>query len=179
MLNILRHTATRPIALMAMAAMLTACGNIEPDLVRLRSDDTGPEEFSIAPLNPLAEPENYADLPTPKIAARNRAEIDARGTAVAALGGRPDAATGADTGLLAYAARFGSDPEIRRELGETDEAYRRRVYRFSRFQFFERNKYDKAYAREILNADAEALYWAKRGAQVPKPRQPLSQDAIP
>lgn len=157
----------KSVMILLSAAGLSACANIEPDLVRLNSDDTGPEEFSIAPLNPLAEPENYADLPTPGGA--NRAVIDARGNAVAALGGNPSSAVGADQGLLAYASRFGTDPNIRTELSEEDYEFRKRTYRFSRFQFFERNKYDKAYSKNILNADAEALYWAQRGKKVPIP----------
>lgn len=161
------HHSFKPAAILLSAVLLGACGNIEPDLVSLNSDDTGPEEFSIAPLNPLAEPENYAELPTPGGA--NRAIIDARATAVAALGGNPNAFGSADQGLLAYTGRYGADPNIRASLAEDDYKFRKRTYRFSRFQFFERNKYDSAYARNILNADAEALYWAKQGKQVPMP----------
>lgn len=157
------------LVILGLLGALCACGTAEPNLVKLRSNDSGPEEFSIDVMKPLQEPQDYAALPTPGGGA-NRADLTPKNDAIAVLGGSVGASSPAESVLLSYAGRFGVDPNIRTLLAQEDAKKRRTAAVIRQFQILERDKYGKHYSSFALNADAEALYWAKRGVPVPRPR---------
>ena len=63
--------------------LLAACG--------ARSGSSGPDEFSVLPVEPLEIPRNLNVLPPPAPGGVNRADRDPRAEAVTALGGDPAA----------------------------------------------------------------------------------------
>lgn len=96
-------------ALLAVAG----CGDRDkvPQLMNLRSDTNGPDEFSIVPPKPLEMPEDLALLPEPTPGGENRTDQRPKDEAVLALGGTPRVAgagvPGSDGALVSYAGRQG------------------------------------------------------------------------
>ncbi|MFM2355908.1 MAG: hypothetical protein RLZZ528_1644, partial [Pseudomonadota bacterium] len=102
-------------ALLAGLCVLTlaACNRDRPpELMNLRSQTQGPDEFSILPTKPLQMPEDIAALPEPTPGGANITDPTPEADAVAALGGNPEALTRtgigrSDGALVSHAARFG------------------------------------------------------------------------
>lgn len=108
---------------------LAACSSDEPELMNIkqpRSD--GPDEFSVLPTKPLEMPVDVAALPEPTPGGVNLADPTPEADVALALGGNPAVLSRAsrDGALLAYAGRFGVDPQIRAELAAADLEFRRR-----------------------------------------------------
>ena len=53
------------IALFAALFVAGCSSNREPQLMHLRSDSAGPDEFGILPTKPLQMPDNLSELPAP------------------------------------------------------------------------------------------------------------------
>lgn len=137
-----------------LTVLLAGCGTSEPDLIVLRSDDDGPDEFALVPNKPLQAPENYALLPPPVPGARNRADQTPNRDAVAALGGNPALADGGPLqgdALLAHTRRYGVAGNIRQTLATEDAAIRQR--RPGRFleRLFNVTTYYDAYESQSLD----------------------------
>lgn len=137
----------------------------------MRSGTAGPDEFLVLPVAPLELPETLS-LPTPTPGAANRVDPNPTGNAVAALGGRPDAALAggvpqADAGLVAYARRGGVDPAIRDTLAQEDAAFRASRNRFSPFGILATDRYFRAYASQALDAYAELTRFRNLGVATP------------
>lgn len=160
----------RRIALMILIPLaLSACAN--KGLRDLQTDSKGPDEFMIQPVKPLEAPANYSTLPTPTPGQTNLTDRSALSEGVTAFGGRPEALQGGidrrDGALVTHASRLGVTPGIRSELAETDAAFRKRKERFTQIRIIPVDRYDQAYKRQALDADAESARWRRAGARTP------------
>jgi hypothetical protein len=168
------HLAKLTVGLLVLA--LGACSsNRDPILMHITAERNGPDEFAILPTQPLQAPPNFRDLPQPTPGAANLVDPDPRAQAVAALGGRVSAERGArvDGGVVNYAARFGTDPDIRETLAAEDLEFRRRNQGRVLERLFGVNVYPQAYSQQALDREAELERWRAAGARVPAvpPRQ--------
>lgn len=156
-------------ALVLIPLFLGACAN--QGLRDLRNSTKGPDEFMIQPVKPLAQPSSYTALPPPTPGQANLTDRDALAEGIVAFGGRPEAANGpipaSDGALVQQASRLGVSPNIRQALAETDAAFRKRKSRFTQIKIVPTDRYDQAYKRQILDADAEAMRWRRAGARTP------------
>jgi len=158
---------TARLALTACLA-LAACGG-EPNLMSFRASQSGPDEFLVAPAKPLEMPQDMAALPPPEPGGPNRADPTPEADAVAALGGRPQAAGGAApaSALVAHASRFGRQPDIRRTLAQEDLAFRRRNDGLFLERVFGTNIYYDAYRNQALDQSAELRRLRRQGVATP------------
>lgn len=154
------------------ALMLPACSRSDkvPELMNLRSQTRGPDEFAILPTKPLTMPDDLASLPEPTPGGSNITDPTPDADAIAALGGNPDAVvvgklSAANGGLVNYASRFGRDPGIRNQLAEEDLNYRRRHDGRLLERVFNVNVYFRAYQPMTLDQYAELAYWRKKGVR--------------
>ncbi|MCH2094292.1 MAG: DUF3035 domain-containing protein [Rhodobacteraceae bacterium] len=159
--------------LMGLTAALGACSATENKrtLHRLTSVGTSPEEFSIVPLKPLEEPQDYTTLPEPIKGGRSRTDPTPKADVVAALGGNPArlTATGipaSDTALINRTSRFGVTSDIRESLAEADEDFRRRKSLFT-WKLIPEDEYTNAYRREVLDGYAELRRFRLLGVRTP------------
>jgi hypothetical protein len=160
---------------LAMTAVLTlsACGNGDdtPELMNLRAQGNGPDEFGILPYKPLELPQNLAELPPPAPGGANRTDATPQADAIAALGGNPNAVTrsggvpASDGGLYGYAARYGVSPDIRQTLAAEDLEYRRDNNGRILERLFNVNVYYRAYERQSLDQHRELERWRAVGAR--------------
>ncbi|MEQ6203227.1 DUF3035 domain-containing protein [Sulfitobacter sp. HNIBRBA2951] len=160
----------RKLALMIVLPLLMAgCANV--GLRDLQSDSAGPDDFSIKPVEALAEPANFTDLPAPTPNGVNRADRSALAEGVQAFGGRkgdPNAAVPArDGALVRHTSRLGVVAGIRDDLAQTDADFRRRKARFTQYRIVPVDRYNQAYRRQALDADAEQARWRRAGARTP------------
>lgn len=162
------RTASVRAACGAALIALAACGG-NGQLHRLNAGATGPDEFSVIPMRPLAMPATL-DLPPPTPGAANRADPNPLGDGLAALGGTVGAGSTGDTALMARVSRYGTDPGIRATLAAEDADLRGRAMALSGFNLFGRDRYYAAYARMALDAAAELARF--RAAGVPTPSAP-------
>lgn len=166
-------TVLRGLVLSGLAlGLLAGCAGRSAEAPRLMNiTQRGPDEFSILPTQPLQAPPDFVTLPTPTPGAPNLVDSDPRGEAVRALGGRPQAETGAlpaaDAALLAHAARFGIDPSIRETLAAEDLRLRQRRVGRPLERLFRTNVYERAYEDQLLDREAELLRWRRAGARTP------------
>lgn len=137
-------------AVLAMAA----CSKKEPSLLNIKSQQEGPDEFSILPNKPLTLPDDYTALPTPTKGGSNRTDVTPLADATRALGGNPDAGI-RDGGLVNYASRYGVAPGIRTALASEDLEYRRKNDGRLLERVFNVNVYFKAYREQSLDQYAE------------------------
>ncbi|MGZ2259536.1 DUF3035 domain-containing protein [Roseobacter sp. A03A-229] len=158
----------RILALILITACVGACANT--GLRDLRSNSRGPDEFIIEPKAPLQTPDDLTALPAPTPGQSNLTDNDPLADAAVALGGRPSSGTAipaSDGALVTAASRFGVTPNIRQDLAEADEQFRRRQARFTQFRLFREDRYLQAYQRERLDASAVAEQWRRAGARTP------------
>ncbi len=160
---------------LAAVTLLSACG--EPNLRNLRSQGEGPDEFSIVPAKPLAEPESYSALPQPTPGGINRTDQRPLEDAVAALGGQATSPSapipGSDAALINHASRFGRDAGIRSTLAAADQRFRDRQRRLSNIRIFREDEYAMIYRRQSLDPAATAAQFRRAG--VPTPSAPPSR----
>jgi hypothetical protein len=170
----------RGTAIIALAAMLalSACAGGDPQLMNLRSDSEGPDEFGIVPPKPLSMPENLTLLPVPTPGGVNLTDPNPEAEAVLALGGKPAAiGTGGvpsgDSALFAYAARNGVDPGIRSTLAAEDIQWRRDNNGRLLERLFNVNVYYQAYLDQSLDQHSELARWRQAGVRTSSapPRQ--------
>ncbi|GLS85869.1 hypothetical protein GCM10010873_08430 [Cypionkella aquatica] len=159
----------------AALLVLTACAATEPELMNLRSDSNGPDEFAILPPKSLELPTSLSDLPAPTPGGSNLTDPHPENDAIVALGGKPPATTGvSDAGLYNYATRKGVTPGIRAELAAEDLEFRSKNRGRPLERLFNLNVYYKAYEKMSLDQHAELLRWRAAGARTPSapPRNP-------
>lgn len=160
-------------AVVAVVAV-SACGSAgDPDLMTFSQRSTGPNEFLVAPVQPLETPPQAGALPPPTPGLANRADATPMEDAVAALGGNPARVrpTGAipsgDAGLVNHASRLGREPAIRQTLAQEDLETRRQ----NRGRLLERmvnqNRYYSAYERQRLDQQAETDRFRRAGLPTP------------
>ena len=157
------------VLLILLPLALSACAN--KGLRELRTDSNGPDEFMIQPVKPLEAPTSYAELPAPTPGQPNLPDRSALAEGAAAFGGRLDSADAgipaSDGALVQHASRRGVDPNIREDLAEADAKFRKRKQRFTQLRIVPVDRYDQAYRRQALDAEAEAGRWRRAGARTP------------
>lgn len=135
--------------------VLGACDrNREPQLLNVKAQGTGPDEFAILPVKPLVQPESYATLPPPTPGGTNRTDQTPLADATLALGGDPNGGI-RDGGLVTYASRYGVAPTIRTQLAKEDIEFRRDNDGRVLERLFNVNVYFKAYREQSLDQYAE------------------------
>ncbi len=164
-----RLTAFGIIAIMA----LSACSGSTSRMRDLYDPEAGPEEFAVAPSKPLEIPQDLASLPSPTPGGKNRVDPTPQADAIALLGGKAQPDTDSSTigagdqALFEYASRFGFDPNIRVDLAERDEKFRKNNARWSSFKLFRVDRYNQAYRFETLDAFKEVQRWRLMGVGTP------------
>ena len=162
--------SARVVLAIAGAALLalTACSDKAPELMNLRSDSNGPDEFAILPPKALELPTSLAELPAPTPGGANLTDQNPQADAIAALGGAAPSNSGvSDAGLYNYATRQGVTPGIRQTLAAEDLEFRKKHNGRPLERLFNMNVYYKAYARMSLDQHAELLRWRAAGARTP------------
>ncbi|OYU41219.1 MAG: pyruvate/2-oxoglutarate dehydrogenase complex, dihydrolipoamide acyltransferase (E2) component [Pseudorhodobacter sp. PARRP1] len=162
--------SARVVFAIAGAALLalTACSEKTPELMNLRSDSNGPDEFAILPPKALELPTSLAKLPAPTPGGANLTDQNPQGDAIAALGGAAPSNSGiSDAGLYNYATRQGVTPGIRQTLAAEDLDFRKKHNGRPLERLFNMNVYYKAYARMSLDQHAELARWRAAGARTP------------
>ena len=163
--------SARVVLAFAGAALLAlaACGSDKaPDLMNLRSDSNGPDEFAILPPKALEMPTSLAELPAPTPGGANLTDPHPQDDAITALGGNPPATSGvSDAGLYNYATRQGVTPGIRATLAAEDLEFRKKNNGRPLERLFNLNVYYKAYAKMSLDQHAELARWRAAGARTP------------
>lgn len=155
----------RIVIVAALALGLAGCDRDRVPQLMPDSGQTSPDEFAIVPYKPLQEPENYADLPVPTPGGTNLTDQTPNADAIAALGGRSGGVAGGD--LVAYASRYGVDPNIRAELAQADIDLRRRYRGRILDRLFNRNTYLGVYSRYALNSYVELERLRRAGVVTP------------
>ena len=149
----------KPLIMFIALTALTACGNsAEPNLLNISQPRSeGPDEFAILPSKPLEMPQNLASLPEPTPGGSNRTDPTPFADAATALGGNPEVLTrrSGDGALIAYAGRYGVDPDIRAELAAADLEFRRQNDGRLLERLFNVNVYFRAYEPFALDRYAE------------------------
>lgn len=171
-------TAARLVLALAGAALLAVagCGSKDkpPQLMHIRSDTNGPDEFAIVPPKPLEMPEDLAVLPEPTPGGTNRTDQRPNDDAAIALGGAPRVASegvpAADGALYAHAARAGVSSDIRQTLAAEDLEHRRKNNGRLLERLFGLNVYYRAYRKQRLPQQTELELWRSRN--VPTPSAP-------
>jgi hypothetical protein len=159
---------------LAIGFTVTACGGGKiPNLINLRSDTNGPDEFGILPVKALEMPTDIASLPMPTPNGTNRVDPTPMSDAVAALGGKATfGGARADGAIVTYAARNGVSDTIRAELASADLDFRRRNDGLLLERLFKNTVYFKAYRRQSLDQQAELARWRAAGVSTPSAPPP-------
>jgi hypothetical protein len=155
--------------LFVLTALVAGCANV--GLRDLKSTSKGPDEFGIAPVGELQKPESYSQLPAPTPGGANLVDRSALAEGAEAFGGNLGDANGAiparDSALVQHASRLGVSSNIRQSLAETDAAFRKRKARLTQYRIVPVDRYNQAYRREALDAQAEQNRWQRAGVRVP------------
>ena len=155
----------------AALLVLAGCGGTGvPNLMNVRSETNGPDEFAILPPKPLELPENLADLPEPTPGGANLTDPRPFDDAILALGGKPQSASGVPAGdgaLYSYATRKGVTAGIRQTLAAEDLEFRQKNDGRLLERLFNVNVYFKAYRNQSLDQYAELERWRRAGARTP------------
>jgi len=147
---------------------LSACGGGtgEPNLLNISQPRSeGPDEFSVLPTKPLEMPQDMASLPNPTPGGSNRTDPTPEADAAAALGGNAAvlARRSTDGALVAYAGRYGVDPNIRPSLAAADLEFRRQNDGRLLERLFNVNVYFRAYESMELDQYRELLRLRRAG----------------
>ena len=166
-----KSRAVNWIMALGVTAVLAGCSN--DTLHDMRTDEPGPDEFSIIPSKPLTAPETYAALPAPTPGGSNLTDQQPLQEAVVALGGRASAtvetngASANDGGLVNYVSRFGVPAGVRQTAAVEDEGFRKRRGRFLNIKLVKQDRYNDVYKRQTLDQKKELWRWRRAGALTP------------
>ncbi len=148
--------------------LLAACGGDgEPRLMNLRQTGDGPDEFAILPPKPLELPASLQELPEPTPGGGNRTDPTPHADAIVALGGRAEAGTAGDAGLLSHTGRYGRAADIRAVTAAEDLEFRRSNKGRVLERIFNVNVYYRAYRDQSLDQHAELARWRRAGIRTP------------
>ncbi len=162
-MNVISMKKIIALALFASLAACSAKRELSPAAVL-----QGPDEFSTVTHEELVMPSNLSALPVPTLGGMNRADINPKADAFAALGGvLPQ--NGIDQALVSHSQRYGVDANIREALREADTSKlkRNRIFPLSWFK----RSYEKVYQTFALNPHDEAERFEAMGIETPKAPQ--------
>lgn len=160
------------IVFFAGALLMGCAGETAPNLMNLRSDSSGPDEFAILPVKQLALPKDLAVLPPPTPNGTNLVDPDPRGDAIAALGGKQRLDGPIDNSIVTYASRGGVTPDIRAILAAEDLEFRKRNSGRLLERWLKVTTYFKAYRNQSLDQTAELARWRAKGVATPSAPPP-------
>lgn len=157
---------------LAVALVLSACGQREPRLLNLNAGSDTPDEFAILPGKPLQTPDNISELPEPTPGGNNLTDPTPKADAIAALGGDPAvlARTGvpaSDNALLGHTGRHGIQAGVREELAAADLDFRRRKDVPSLYRLFNKSRYFRIYSNQTLDQYSELERLRAAGVKTP------------
>ncbi len=161
----------RALFALTTAAAVAGCSDI--GLRNLEPPGQGPDEFSVLPVKPLTQPQDYAFLPAPSPGGTNLTDPTPKADAVVALGGNAAALnpnTGipsSDSALVTASSRYGVPANTRQVLAEEDAEFRRRQARWTRLRLFPVDRYSEVYRREAIDADAQNEAARRVGIETP------------
>ena len=155
------------LTLSAVLVALAACGRGDPNLMNIRNTESGPDEFSVLPTEPIEIPDDLASLANPTPGGVNRTDPDPEGDAIRALGGNPARASQQAAGVVNYANRFGVTPDIRGTLAAEDLAFRSDNRGRILERAFGTNVYYNAYRAQSLDRYAELERLRRAGIRTP------------
>ena len=141
-----------------------------PNLLRFKN--TGrPDDLSTVTTKPLVFPDLDVGLRPPARSGKNLADRDASDEIIRTLGGtvpeKSAAPPARDRELVAYAARYGYDPQIRDRLEAEDLEFRRRNDGRLLERVFRVNVYHQAYEPQALDPYAELTRLRRANIRTP------------
>lgn len=157
--------------ILIVAVALSGCS--KHGLIRLRPEGKSPDEFMIAPVKPLTQPADYAQLPEPTPGGGNLVDVDPEAELVTVLGGNPSALVvqgvpASDSALVNHASRYGVAGNIRQTLSAEDAEFRRKQSRsLANIKLFPVDRYSQAYKTQALDAQSVVRQMRRRGIQTP------------
>ncbi|MCA0908019.1 DUF3035 domain-containing protein [Ruegeria marisrubri] len=161
----------RALFVLTVAAAVAACSN--PGLRDLAPPGPGPDEFSVLPVKPLTQPQDYAFLPAPTPGGANLTDPNPNADAVAALGGNaaalnPNTAVpSSDAALVAASSRYGVSPDARQVVEADDAAFRKRRGRWTGLRLFPVDRYGQVYEKQSIDPFAETEAARRAGIETP------------
>jgi len=155
--------------MVCLGLILGGCG--DRGLRSLTNPGEGPDEFAIVPRQPLQQPQDFSALPPPTPGGSNITDQDPIADGIAALGGRVQSVDAPipsrDAAIVNQASRFGRDTNIRAQLAQEDEAFRKRRGRFTSIRFARVDAYVDVYRPLTLDANSEIERWRRTGVGLP------------
>jgi hypothetical protein len=157
----------RFVILACVTLSLSACS--DKGLRTLVKPGDGPDEFGIVPNKPLQAPPSYSQLPKPTPGGANLTDQTPLQDSVIVLGGRPSTKgiAQSDAALISHSTRLGVSADIRAQLTNEDEDFRRRRGRFTNIKIVKVDNYFNVYRHEALDAEAEHRRWRRAGVHTP------------
>ena len=152
--------------------MLGACSQKDPQLMNLRSDTSGPDEFQILPTKPLEAPEDFTALPEPTPGGSNRTDPTPTADAIDALGGDGARAVNSplrssEQAVVAHASRYGVATNIREDLAASDLEWRKQHNGRLLERLFNVSVYYRAYEKMSLDQYLELARLRRLGIWTP------------
>ncbi|WP_420585858.1 DUF3035 domain-containing protein [Ruegeria sp.] len=162
-----------PRSILAVTLALAVAGCSDIGLRHLEAPGEGPDEFSVLPVKPLTQPQDYQFLPAPTPGGGNLTDPNPTADAVVALGGS-EAALNANTpipstdaALVTASSRYGVPANTRQVVDTEDAEFRRKQGRLTRLRLFNVDRYAQVYERQSLNADAQTQAARDAGLETP------------
>ncbi len=159
-------------ATLVLTIAVAIAGCTADGLRDLQPQGPGPDEFSVLPVKPLTQPQDYQFLPAPTPGGGNITDPNPIEDAVVALGGSATAlnASGvpaSDQALVTASSRYGVAPNTRQVLAEEDAAFRKRKRRFSSLKLFPVDRYADVYRPQSIDPYEQTKWWRLRGYETP------------
>ncbi|WP_171101579.1 MULTISPECIES: DUF3035 domain-containing protein [unclassified Ruegeria] len=161
----------RAIIALTLAVAVAGCG--EQSLRALQPPGPGPDEFSVLPVQPLTQPQDYAFLPAPTPGGTNLTDPNPKAEAVAALGGNPNALNpntaipSSDAALVTASSRYGVPANTREVVAAEDAEYLKRRGFWSRWRLFPVDRYAEIYDRQAIDPQAQTSALRAQGVETP------------
>ncbi|MEM1004172.1 MAG: DUF3035 domain-containing protein [Pseudomonadota bacterium] len=161
----------RAILVLTFAVAIAGCNN--PGLRDLDPPGQGPDEFSVLPVKPLTQPQDYAFLPAPTPGGTNLTDPNPKADAVVALGGNASALSpntaipSSDAALVTASSRYGVPANTREVVQADDDAFRKRRGRWTGLRLFPVDRYQQVYERQAIDPFAETEAARRAGIETP------------
>lgn len=161
----------RSIFVVTLGFTVAGCSDI--GLRHLEAPGPGPDEFSVMPVKPLTQPQDYSFLPAPSPGGANLTDPNPKADAVVALGGNAAALTpgtaipSSDSALVTASSRYGVTANARQVLDEEDAKFRKRQGRLTQLRLFKVDRYSQVYRRQALDPDRQTEAARRAGIETP------------
>ncbi|MEM9717020.1 MAG: DUF3035 domain-containing protein [Pseudomonadota bacterium] len=153
---------------LVLIGLVAGCaGREEPrQLMNIRSEGSGPDEFSVVPNEPLEIPDNIASAELPTPGGDSRVVRSPDELVVTAFGGRATSGVN-DQATLNAVSRFGVTDDIRGVLAAEDEQFRTDKFARPLERLVRVNVYFKFYEDQSLNSYDELNRMRRLGVRTP------------